>query len=174
MNTINFDEIENGSNNGGTERKTVSPGVDIFTIEEGEVKNNTNGKEFLALKFVNKDGKYLREQFYTTTPGALKRVKELASNAGVSLTQATAEQVVAKLIGTKVGLIVGADKELADIDGNQVIVTRSRLKNPYNFSFKPDELEKWKDSKIVIEDKTVGVPQEVTQNTSKVTDDLPF
>lgn len=172
MSTINFNNVENGSN---SDRKTVQPGVDIFTVEEGEVKTNTNGKEFLSFKFVNKDGKYLKEQFYTTTPGALKRIKELATNAAVVLGEETTEQVVAKMLGTKVGLIVGGEIENAEFNGQVTKVTRARLKNAYNFSFKPEELEKWKNSHIIIEDKTVA---EVTSNagsvTNTVTDDLPF
>lgn len=175
MSTLNFNEVELG---GGSERKTVSPGVDIFTVAEGEVKSNTNGKQFLALKFTNKDGKYFKEQFYTTTPGALKRIKELATNAGVDLGELTAEQVVAKLIGTKVGLIVGGEKEIAVIDGRELTVTRARLKNAYNFSFKVNEFEKWKDSLIIIEDKTVGAATDATIGTTATdatpVDDLPF
>lgn len=171
-NIINFNSVGNGNN---SDRKTVQPGVDVFTIEEGEVKTNTNGKVFLALKFVNKEGKYLKEQFYATTPGTLARIKELATNSGVTLGEDTLEQVVAKLLGTKVGLVVGGEKENAEFDGKSQVVTRARLKNAYNFSFRANELEKWKDSKIIIEDKTI--PETATATTSTVTDtsdDLPF
>lgn len=170
MSTLNFNNLPE---NNTSDRKTVTPGVDIFKIEEGEVKSNTNGKQFLSLKFVNKEGKYLKEQFYTTTPGTLKRIKELATNAGVILGEDTAEQVVAKLLGTKVGLIVGGEKENAEFDGKSIVVTRARLKNAYNFSFKPEELDKWKDSQIIIEDKTVPVASTSTTNTDS-SDDLPF
>lgn len=176
MNTINFNEVDlnENSNSDRAPRKTVSPGVDIFTIEEAEVKSNTNDKQYIALKFVNAAGQYLKEQFYITTTNALKRVKELATNAGVTLGEETADQVAAKLIGNKVGLIVGADKENAVIDGRETVVTRSRIKNAYNFSFKAAELEKWKDSKITIEDKTVQAATTGVDLPTEATSDLPF
>lgn len=176
MSTINFNEVELGgnSNNDRAPRKTVSPGVDVFTIEEAEVKSNTNDKQYLALKFVNAAGQYLKEQFYITTANALKRVKELATNSGVTLGEETAEQVAAKLIGTKVGLIVGGEKESAVIEGRETVVTRSRIKNAYNFSFKATELEKWKDSKIIIEDKTVPASAGVLDSPDDKSSDLPF
>lgn len=177
-NKVNFNEIEmGGGNNGGNERKTVSPGVDLFTIEEAEVKQNTNNKEYIALKFVNKDGKYFKEQFYTTTVNALKRVKELATNSGIQLGEEDMEGVAAKLMGAKVGLIVGGEKERVDINGDQVLVTRARIKNAYNFSFKPADFESKKDSKIIIEDKTLvtAAPDNLAgATTTNPTDDLPF
>lgn len=171
---FNFNEVEDSVKGGNNyERKTVDPGVDVFTVEEGEVKLNTNGKEFLSFKFVNADGKYFKEQFYTTTPNALKRIKELATNSGVKLGEDTAEQVVAKLIGTKVGLVVGGEKELATIEGKEVAVTRARIKNAYNFSFPAAKLEEWKNAKITIEDKTVSaVPTDL--GVPAANDDLPF
>lgn len=177
MNKINFDAPEmNAPAQQQSERKTVSPGVDIFTIEEAEAKENSNGKAFIGFKFVNKDGKYFKDQFYITTVNAQKRVKELATNSGVSLGQSTPEEIAAKLMGAKVGLVVGGDKEFADIDGKQVAVTRAKIKGAYNFSFKPTELEKWKDSKIEIEDKTVGAVQQDPMSMSSTTSDdsLPF
>ena len=173
---FNFNEVEDSNKNSNNyERKTVDPGVDIFTIEEGEVKLNTNQKEFLSFKFVNADGKYFKEQFYTTTPNALKRIKELATNSGVALGQDTAEQVVAKLIGNKVGLVVGGEKEFATIDGKEVAVTRARIKSAYNFSFKVADLEKFKDAKINIEDKTVSaLPTDMGVPADGGANDLPF
>lgn len=174
MEKINFnDEQYNGGGNSSSERKTVTPGVDVFTVAEAEVKENTNGKQFLSLKFVNADGKYLKEQFYTTTVNALKRVKELATNAAVTLGEETMDQVATKLIGSKVGLVVGGDKEMANFDGKDTVVTRARIKRAYNFSFKPNELEQWKDSKIDIEDKTAPLAPANADLVAN-SDDLPF
>ena len=170
-NVVNFSGVEN--NVGGTERKTVSPGVDIFTIAEAEVKKNINDKPYVAFKFVNDSDKYFKSTFYITTDKAKGRVKEVITNAGIAI-DATGNLDLTKLIGKKIGLIVEGTKENADIDGKTVIVTRSDIKKPYNFSFKVQDLEKFKDSKIVIEDLTA--PAEAILETTAVdpNDDLPF
>lgn len=171
---VNFNGEEfNGANNSRPERKTVSPGVDVFTIEEAEVKQNTNGKEFISFKFVNPKGQYLKEAFYTTTTNALKRVKEVATHAGIDLGESDMEEVAAKLTGAKVGLIVGGEKENATIDGREVAVTRARIMGAYNFSFRPSELEFKRDAKIVIEDKTSIAPVQLPTDTAE-SNDLPF
>ena len=175
-NTINFDQIaEDNKNNAPQQyvRKTADPGVDIFTTEEAEVKQNVNGKEFIGIKFVNGAGKYFKEQFYTNGNGG-KRVAELAINSGLSLKgEVTTADIAPQLIGTSVGLIVGGEKELAVIDGKEVIVTRAKIKKAYNFSFKPADLEKFKDSKIEIEDKTASAVETMGVPASD-SSDLPF
>lgn len=175
MEAVNFEEVEVG---GGQQervstRKTVSPGVDVFTITEAEVKENTNGKQYIAIKFDNKEGQYLKEQFYTTTPKALSRVKELATNSGVTLGTVTMDKVAALLIGNKVGLVVGGEKENSIIDGREVQTTRARIKSAYNFSFKAGELDKWKDAKIIIEDKTAPISSGLDAQQEDL-QDLPF
>lgn len=173
-NVINFDEKRD---NGGQQftRKTASPGVDVFTIEEAEIKNNVNGKEYVALKFVNGAGQYFKEQMYTNGFGG-KRVQELAENAGLVLTgQVTTDDLAPQLIGTKVGLIVGGDKEDAIIDGKQLVVTRAKLKGAYNFSFKPADLDKYKEYPITIEDKTAALsPTGSNLPDTTEANDLPF
>lgn len=169
MSTINFDEkLDN--NREQFKRKTASPGVNVFTIEEAEVKQNVNGKEYIGLKFVNGEGQYFKEQMYTNGFGG-RRVQELAINSGLTLTgEVTTTDVATQLVGKSVGLVVGGDKEDAVIDGKELVVTRARIKSATNFSFKPADLESFKDAKIVIEDKTAGLPAA----SSAPVDDLPF
>lgn len=171
---LNFDELAKDSNNSQFgPRKTAKPGVDVFTVEEAEVKNNVNGKEFIGFKFVNAEGQYFKEQFYTNGFGG-KRVFELATNAGLTLKgKVSTEDVAAQLIGSKVGLIVGGEKEDAVIDGKQLVVTRAKIKGAYNFSFKATELEKYKDAPFVIEDKTSGAVASVGE-ISADENELPF
>lgn len=177
MDKINFNEVEVGGNNNRTStRKTVSPGVDVFDIEEVEAKENTNGKAFLGIKFTNAAGQYLKEQFYATTPNAFKRIKELATNAGVTLGENTLEEVAALLIGNKVGLKVGGEKTNEMVDGTERVVTRSRINLAYNFSFKPTDLDKNKDFQVTVDDKTAPITTGTDDLPTDVggNDDLPF
>lgn len=172
---VNFDQVaaneaNRASQAGASERKTVSPGIDVFDIEKAEVKQSQNGSEYIEVKFVNADDKYLTERFFTTEK-AISRVFELSKNAGVELSgEVSMDDVASSLIGNRIGLIVGADKENANIDGKDLVVTRSKLKNFRGFSFTPDQLEANKNAKIVIEDKT-AISIDATEAP---TDSLPF
>lgn len=170
-NVVNFSGVEN--NVGNSERKTVSPGVDIFTIAEAEVKKNINDKAYVAFKFENAAGKYFKSAFYITTDKAKGRVKEVITNSGIQI-DASGDLDLTKLIGKKIGLIVEGTKENADIDGNMVVVTRSDIKKPYNFSFKVQDLEKFKDAKITIEDLTASAEKMLETSVEDPNDDLPF
>lgn len=177
-NKINFNEVEVGGSNNNTRapRKTLSPGVYVLNIEEVEAKENTNGKPFLGIKFTNEEGQYVKEQFYATTANAFKRIKELATNAGVELGEDTLEEVAAKLIGNKVGLKLGGEKTNEIIEGTERAVTRAGINLAYNFSFKPADFEKNKDFKVTVDDKTAPIagPGEGLDLPKEDNDDLPF
>jgi len=186
---INFNEVELNENTQQERapRKTVSPGVHVFDIVEAEVKKNKNDKTYIAIKFENDEGQYHKEQFYITDNATTKkRIKELATNSGVTLGSVTPEEIAALLIGNKVGLVLGGEKENAIIDGREVVVTRAMTKTPYNFSFKvaDKDLAKWKNAEIKIEDKTapaasgLDLPQSASpfgvNNSQEESSDLPF
>lgn len=149
-NVINFGEVKS------TEyvSKKVKPGVGVFTIEEAEFKDNSNGKRYMMAKFVNEAGQDFKHMFYVTTMNGWGRVKELAENAGEIFGQETEDTIVAKLVGKKVGLLVNGVKENAIIEGKPVVVTRAELRFT-NFSFKVGE-SKFTEADVKIEDKTAG------------------
>lgn len=149
---MNFDNIEDNKDQVRV-RKTLSPSVQILTVEEAEFKNNVNMKEYLALKLVNADGQYMKPQIYVTTNSGWARVKELATALGNPLVgDLTNDQIIGKLLGGKATFIIDGEIELANIDGNDVKVTRPVLRFSH-FAFPTAELAQH-NGEFRIKDKT--------------------
>lgn len=174
MSTVNFNNIEENKSL-VTKRKTIEPSVQILTIAEAEFKKNVNDKEYLALRLVNEDDQYLKPQIYVTTNSGWARVKELATSAGIVLGEETNETIVAKLLGKKAGFVINGSKEIATIDGENVVVTRGEL--PFSkFSFPVADLANWEGKfKIVDKTATESAPSTgIDLGVKEDPNDLPF
>lgn len=172
---INFDNI---ADNEIKVSKTVKPGVGVFTIVSAESKTNVNNNAYIRFEFQNKDEQKFRQDFYINNDKGLGRVKELAKNAGVELGDVDVDTLMARFIGKEVGLIVDGQKEYADIEGKQVVVTRATLKFA-KFSFPSSALAEYVNSTIKMDESrvmatTASADLLAPATASEVKSDLPF
>jgi len=154
--------------------KTVKPGVAVFTVVSAECKTNVNNNAYIRFEFQNKDEQKFRQDFYINNDKGLGRVKELAKNAGVELGDVDVDTLMTRFIGKEVGLVVDGQKEYADIDGKQVIVTRATLRFA-RFSFPASELAEYVNTPIKMdESRIMTVSAAVAEANPQCKSDLPF
>jgi len=174
---FNFSEV---AENTPIVSKQAKPGMALFTIKGVEFKTNSNDKAYFVVEFVNKENQTFKHQFYVSSPKAMARLKELSNNCKVTLGAAeTPDLIIAKLVGKQVILIVDGDKEIANIDGKDVVVTRPTLRFVH-FSFDVDSGVTLNNDNVIINDKTGGlVPSAAGTPTDSLSapaplNDLPF
>jgi hypothetical protein len=171
---INFNEV---ADNEIKVSKTVKPGVAVFTIVSAECKTNVNNNAYIRFEFQNKDEQKFRQDFYINNDKGLGRVKELAKNSNVELGDVDVDTLMARFIGKEVGLIVDGQKEYAEIEGQQRVVTRATLKFA-KFSFQPSTLAEFVNSPIKMDESRIlpvnATAELTTADPAAAKSDLPF